>query len=88
MEEAELDEGFASPSKIKLEKETVQKYFPKIKNPKVSYKAPKNRKPGSKNLKKSKTNVGEENIDIWVRKNPKFDKKKKKENSKKRAMEL
>ena len=35
MEEAELDEGFASPSKIKLEKETVQKYFPKIKNPKV-----------------------------------------------------
>jgi len=30
-----LDEGFASPSKIKLEKETVQKYFPKIKNPKV-----------------------------------------------------
>ena len=30
-----LEEGFAPMSKIKLEKETVQKYFPKIKNPKV-----------------------------------------------------
>ena len=42
------------------------------KNPKMSYRALKKFKPGSKNLKKSKNEIGEEKNDIRGRKKSKF----------------